>query len=179
MARLTEYRGEPMIPALAIEELFQNKDFLFIRGWLREHDMDPHMRLELNSTEIALITPWGVMLEVRTADNGKLGLCGGVVRRNETTLECAVREIREELGIKVKADSLKFVEDNIHAHTYANGDKALFHCYRFVCMLSDIPDELEFDSESTGVEIVRNLRDDILPAQQDFVSRCIQQYVQG
>lgn len=173
---IVEYHGTPMIPAMVIHKMFQDKDFLFIRKWLGDHGMDPHMMLELSSTEIAIVTPWGVMMEVRTADNGKLGLCGGVLRRNETVVECAVREAKEELGICIDPRHLIFVEDDIHTHEYANKDKALFRCYRFVYLLDEIPEDLEFDSESTGVEFVKNLRDDILPNQQDFVGRCIKKY---
>ncbi len=148
MARVTDYHGTPMLPALAIQELFKDHNVPFIRQWLEEHELDRHMMLELSSTEVAIVTPSGILLEIRTADNGKLGFPGGVLRNGETMSECAVREVWEELGLKIDQKDLEFVEDHIHTHEYANGDKALFRCCRFVCKMQDTPLNLELDEES-------------------------------
>lgn len=177
IARITDYHGTPMLPALALQELFKDRNFPFIRQWLEDHELDRHMMLELSSTEIAIITPYGVMMEIRAADNGMLGLPGGVLRGGETMSECAVREVWEELGLRIDQRDLTFVEDNLHTHEYANGDKALFRCCRFVCKMQDIPLTLEVDEESLGVEIVKEVTDDILPEQQEFVGRCITKYL--
>lgn len=177
IARVTERYGEPTLPRLAIGELFKRKSVVQIRDWLEDHDMDRHMMLELTSTEIAFITPWGIMMQVRASDEGKLGLFGGVVNDGETVREGAIREVREKLGLKLKSDDLKWEGTDTHKHTYSNGDKVLFNVHRFVCQLEVVPDELELNSESADVTFVKNVNPDILKYQQDFVAGCIATYL--
>jgi 8-oxo-dGTP diphosphatase len=49
------------------------------------------------------------LLMVRDKENGLLIFPGGVVEGNETDEECLEREIQEELGVKIKKDTLKYV----------------------------------------------------------------------
>lgn len=41
------------------------------------------MSIELRSTEIALVTPFGVMMQIRPSDHNQLGMWGGVLNDGE------------------------------------------------------------------------------------------------
>lgn len=48
---------------------FKGMDFIEIRNWLEENGLDRHMPLELHSTEIAIKTPFGILMQIRPIDN--------------------------------------------------------------------------------------------------------------
>lgn len=148
---------------------FQGQGFGAIRNWLQENGLDRHLAIELRSTEIALVTPFGIMMQIRPTDHDQLGLWGGVLKDTETPEDGAIRELREETGIEFPADALEFMEENDHSHQYANGDKAIFHCYRFKIVLDYVP-KIKTDEESTGVFMLVHT---VLDHQQDFVKRIL------
>lgn len=151
------------------KSFFDGMDFKEIRNCLKENGMDFHMPIELRSTEIALVTPYGVMMQIRPTDKCQLGLWGGVIEGSETPEEGAVRELYEELGISVTEDQLIFIEENDHQHEYANGDKAIFHTYRFKICFDYVP-KIKTDEEAVGVFMVVHT---ILEHQSDFVKRIL------
>lgn len=151
------------------ETYFKGKNFGFIRDWLEEHGLDRHLTIELKATQIAVITPFGIMMQIRPSDRDQLGLWGGVLEDNETPEEGALRELREEIGLELPIEALEFVEENTHNHEYANHDKAIFHAYRFKVVLDYVP-RVQTDEESTGVFMVVHT---ILNHQQEFVKRLL------
>ncbi|MCI8273352.1 MAG: NUDIX domain-containing protein [Clostridia bacterium] len=148
---------------------FAGLDFAEIRNQLEEMGLDRHMPLELRSTEIAIVTPFGVMMQIRPSDHNQLGMFGGVLNDGEEPAEGAARELCEETGIKVSGDELEFVEENSHFHEYANGDKVFFHCFQYVLKLSYKP-EITTDEETAGTFMVTHT---ILDHQQDFIKRML------
>ena len=148
---------------------FKGQGFGYIRNWLEKNGLDRHLEIELRSTEIALVTPFGIMMQIRPTDHDQLGLWGGVLKDTETPEEGAIREIREETGLEIPAEALVFMEENDHSHQYANGDKAIFHSYRFKVELDYVP-QIKTDEESTGVFMLVHT---VLDHQQDFVKRIL------
>ena len=152
------------------KEYFSGKDFKFIRQWLKDHNLDDHMPIELKSTEIAIfVKGLGLLMQVRPSDHNQLGLWGGVLNDGEIPINGAVRELREELGLEISPEHLEFVEENIHTHEYANHDKAIFHTYRFKMILDTMP-KIKLDSESVGVFMLVST---VLPHQNEFVHRIL------
>lgn len=152
------------------KKYFSGKDFGFIRQWLEDHHRDRHMPIELESTEIAIfVKGLGLLMQVRLSDHNQLGLWGGVLNDGEKPIEGAVRELREELGLEISPELLEFVEENDHAHEYANHDKATFHTYRFKMTLDTMP-KVKLDSESVGVFMLVST---VLPHQNEFVYRIL------
>lgn len=148
---------------------FSNWSFGEIRDWLEENDLDRHLPIELASTEIAICTPFGVLMQIRPSDNDQLGMWGGVLNPGEQPVYGAVRELREETGIEVKAEDLEFIEINEHDHKYANNDKAHFKTYRYRLSLNYVP-KVTTDEESVGAVMVAHT---ILSHQQDFIRRML------
>lgn len=128
---------------------FKNCGFLDIRNWLESQGLDRHMAIELESTEIAIRTPKGLMMQIRKTDRGQLGFWGGVLEDGETPVEGAVRELLEETGLKVDTSELTYVGTDDHEHMYANGDKAIFHAYRYEVTLDYVPEIQETDDSDT------------------------------
>lgn len=64
----------------------------------------------------ALVTIWygGRVLLIRNSYVKYFGLPGGNVRRNETALQAAVRELREEVGLDVEQEQLSLALDHEH-----------------------------------------------------------------
>lgn len=148
---------------------FQGMDFKTIRNKLEKFGVDRHTAIELESTEIAVVTPVGVMMQIRPTDRDQLGMWGGVLEEGETPVAGAVRELREETGIEVSESQLEFVEVNEHFHEYANGDKAYFKTYRFILRLNYVP-KITTDEESVGVFMVVHT---ILSHQHDFIKKVL------
>ncbi len=142
-----------------------------IRNWLEENDLDRHLPIELSSTEIAVCTPFGVLMQIRPTDNDQLGMWGGVLKNGEQPVYGAVRELQEETGIIVKPEALEFIEVNEHNHQYANGDKAHFLTYRYRLKLDYVP-KVTTDEESVGAVMVAHT---ILAHQQEFIKRMLEE----
>ena len=166
--QLMEAESSSVISQFVMYKCFNGMSFREVRDWLEENGLDRHAMLELRSTEIAIVTPNGVMLQKRIADEGKLGLFGGVLSHEEEPRDGAVREIREKLGVNVDPYSLLFAGYNLHEHTYSNGDKVLFHAYRYVLKIYGIP-VVRPDEEASGVEFVTTVKSEIIEHQQQFV----------
>ena len=65
----------------------------------------------------------GKILLQRRSDNNKWGLIGGLLELDETYLEAAYREVKEETGLTVKAKCFLGVYHN-HNMVWSNGDQA-------------------------------------------------------
>ena len=87
----------------------------------------------------------GKVLYQRRADNDKWGLVGGLLELNETYLEGAIREIKEETNLEVKPIAFLGVYHN-HVMEWGNGDKA--HTIGAYYVFEVIGGELRKDEES-------------------------------
>ena len=65
----------------------------------------------------------GKILFQRRSDNNRWGLPGGLLELNETYLDAAIREIKEETGLEVKPKNFLGIFHN-HDMVWGNGDKA-------------------------------------------------------
>lgn len=153
---------------------FRGMNFLEIRNELERRGLDRHMTIELESTEICLITPEGIILQVRSRNEG-LGLWGGSLEYGETPIEGAIREMKEETGITLKEEELEYVETDTHYYEYPNKDKALFTAHRYVVRLPGIP-EINLDEESIGYAIIREMIPGILVNDREFIERFLTSY---
>lgn len=87
------------------------------------------IRKYLGSQKIILNCAGGIVekdnkiLLQRRADNNRWGLPGGLLELNETYLEAAIREIKEETGLDVKPKYFLGIFHN-HNMEWNNGDKA-------------------------------------------------------
>lgn len=152
-------------------EHFAGMDFKTIRNALEELGLDRHMPIELMSTEIAILTPFGVLMQVRPTDHDQLGMWGGVLNDGEDPASGAVRELREETGIIIDESQLEFKELNEHSHEYANGDKAYFKSFRYVVRFDYVP-KVVTDEESVGAVMVAHI---ILEHQQEFIGKVLRE----
>lgn len=86
-----------------------------------------HMLLQLPSVTIITLDPSGRLLLVKHRDTGKWVAPGGAVEPCENPADAAVREMREETGLKVKLLGIIGVyggpEFVVH---YPNGDKVSY-----------------------------------------------------
>lgn len=150
---------------------FSGWKFGEIRDWLETNGLDRHMVLELASTEIALVTPFGILMQIRPSDNNQLGLWGGVLEDNEEPKAGAIRELMEECGLKISEEQLEPAGIDEHFHQYSNGDKACFLSYRFVVRFDSVP-KITTDEESAGAVMVANI---ILDHQKEFVRKLLEE----
>lgn len=153
------------------KDYFPKLNFKEIRDKLEEIGLDRHMPIELMSTEIALLTPFGVLMQIRPTDHDQLGMWGGVLEHGERPPAGAIRELREETGIVIEESQLNFVELDEHFHEYANGDKAYFKSFRYVVKFDYVP-KIITDEESVGAVMVAHT---ILAHQQNFIKRVLEE----
>ena len=158
------------------EKHFTGLDHRQVRAWLQNHGLPSDMILELKSTEIAVVTPAGILMQVRGSDNGQLGMWGGANNWYENYETCARRELWEETRIFTREGQLTHYEDNHHYHRYANGQQADFITRRYVLVLSYVP-EIVLDQESTGMRLITSVENQpILEHQVDYIKRLIEVY---
>lgn len=148
---------------------FPGLKFMEIRNLLEENGLDRNTTLELESVEIAVLTPFGVLMQIRSFDANQLGVWGGVIENDETPKEAAVRELKEETGIKISPSQLEEAGIDEHFHQYDNGDKVNFKSYRFIVRFDYVP-KVTTNEESVGAVMVAHT---ILDHQKDFIRECL------
>ena len=151
------------------EKYFSGVGFIGIRDKMEEIGLDRHTPIEFEATEIAVLTPLGILMQIRPSDNDQLGVWGGILDDGEEPAEGAIRELFEETGICITKDDLEFVEIDEHFHKYANGDKVYFTSYRYIVRFDYVPTVIT-DEESTGTVMVAHT---ILYHQQEFIKRVL------
>ena len=103
------------------EKYFKGKKFKEIRNWLEIHNIDRHITIELKSAGVIILisipnNKEKVLLQVRATEKNRLGIFGGGIENDETPIETAIRELKEETGIEAKKEQLEFLEsDNFWA----------------------------------------------------------------
>lgn len=109
------------------------------------------VRKSLGSQKIILNCAIGIVekddkiLFQHRSDNNKWGLVGGLLEMNETYLEAAIREIKEETGLDVKAKYFLGIYHN-HNMEWSNGDKA--HTIGAFFVFEIVGGSLRIDEES-------------------------------
>ena len=152
---------------------FAGMDFPAIRAWLVENGLPRTLCIESVTTEICIITPEGVMMQIRPIDNNQLGLWGGSTEAGETPVEGAVRELREETGLIVDPKDLTFVcMGSRGVHTYGDGCQGLSASYRYKLVLDYVP-ELKLDHESSGIKFITKKDElgEVLVHQREYISQ--------
>ena len=89
-----------------------------------------HQKIFLNAAGGIVVKDEKVLLQ-RRKDNGKWGLVGGMLEINETYLDGALREIKEETGLDVKPMSFLGIFHNYNM-VYPSGDQAHVICACYV-----------------------------------------------
>ena len=136
------------------DEFFKGKDYIYIRDWLENHDLDRHMIIDKKSAGIIIVirnsTTQKLLLQIRSTEESRVGIFGGGIEDNETPINAAIRELKEELNIDVKPEQLEFLSINDHILTYGNGDKVHYMAYMYTLELCEFP-AIKLDFESNGV----------------------------
>ena len=81
-----------------------------------------HQKIILNTAGGVIVKDGKILLQHRS-DNNEWGLIGGLLELNETYLEAALREVKEETGLTVKPLYFLGIFHNHHM-VWANGDEA-------------------------------------------------------
>lgn len=137
------------------EKYFKGKNFKEIRDWLEIHNIDRHIAIELKSAGVIILisspnNKEKVLVQVRATEKARLGIFGGEIENNETPIETAIRELKEETCIETKKEQLDFLEINEHDLEYENGDKAHYIATLYVLRLNEYP-KIKLDNESNGI----------------------------
>lgn len=115
------------------------------RGYIQK------VRRYLGNQKIILNCAGGIVLKndkillQRRSDNNEWGLVGGLLELDESYLDAAIREIKEETGLTVKAKSFLGIFHN-HNMMWGNGDKA--HTIGAYYVFEIVDGELRIDEES-------------------------------
>ena len=73
----------------------------------RGHPNPPKTTMPAHLGANAIITCQGKLLLERRRDSDTWGLVGGGVKKTETELQAVVREVREELGLRIPAENFR------------------------------------------------------------------------
>ena len=166
MECLSQFERKKYFPYMKIQE---------IRNRLEKWGYYRHIPIEYSSTEVCIITPQGILLQIRVADKGALGMWGGLLEDGEELFEGVNRVVLKETGIDLSKRNIHFVEMNSHYHCYGNGDRVKFITYRFVVKLNEVPNNISLDNESMGYVFVNNEEEceSVLPHQKEFIKRML------
>lgn len=136
------------------------------RDKLEKMGISRHILIEAKTTEIAVVTPKGILMQIRSDESNSVSLWGGIIYDDEDSVDAAVRRLYEESGIKVEREQMEFKNIYGHSYTYENGDKCYFHTYQYAVYLDHVPEVILNDDTSIGSILVNNT---ILSHQQPFV----------
>ena len=151
-----------------------------IRRWFSRNGINQHFPIEYFSTEIAIVTPKGIMMKIMPCDERKLCVWGGILKDNENLFEGAKRTLLEETGLEIEFSDKNFIEFSEHIHQETNGDILYLYSYRFVLLTYDIPG-LVLDYNSKGFEYInklnhQNFMPKVLPHQKEFIYYLLDTY---
>ena len=151
-----------------------------IREWLEFNGFSRHLPIVTFSTEVAICTPKGVIMQIKPADNNRLCMWGGEINCGEEPVDGAVRELFEETGLIVEPNQLKFKQFIEHEHTYANGNVVRYNSFRYALVLNEVP-KIILDPESSGYCFINSLSSEetvnkILPVQKEFILALAEEY---
>ncbi len=137
------------------EKYFKGKSFKEIRDWLEKNKIDRHLPIQMKSTGIVILVSVPnesdkILVQIRADEAYKIGIFGGGIEDNETSIEAAIREIKEETGLEILEEQLDFLEMNEHDLEYSNGDKAHYVATVYLLKLTEYP-FIKLDKESSGV----------------------------
>lgn len=84
---------------------------------------------------------------------GKLGIPGGFADHFETAEEALVREIREETGLEIRKEQLRYLCSTTNSYLYAGVEYASIDIY-FTAEIGDAENIRAADDESSCVEFI-------------------------
>ncbi len=137
---------------------FKGKNFKYIRDWLENHNINKHTFIELECAGVAiLISKPGeiekVLVQIRSSEDNRMGFFGGGIEDGESSIDAAIRELKEESGIEISGTQLEFIEINEHDLEYKNGDKVFYKSYIYLLKLDYYP-FIKIDNESNGFMLI-------------------------
>lgn len=162
---IEKIKKEKCVTFNTIEKYFKGKNFKEIRNWLETNNIDRHTAIYIKSAGVVILISSPnkndkVLVQVRSSEKARLGIFGGGIENNETPIEAAIRELKEETGIEACEEQLDFLEINEHDLEYENGDKVHYVASLYLLKLSEYP-TIKLDSESNGILTIskENYRD--------------------
>ncbi len=162
---IQKIKKEKCVTFNTIEKYFKGKNFKEIRNWLETNNIDRHTAIYIKSAGVVILISSPnkndkVLVQVRSSEKARLGIFGGGIENNETPIEAAIRELKEETGIEACEEQLDFLEINEHDLEYENGDKVHYVASLYLLKLSEYP-TIKLDSESNGILTIskENYRD--------------------
>ena len=141
-----------------------------IRDKLEEMGIRRHIVIEAKTTEIAIITPKGILMQIRSDEGNSLSLWGGEILDDEDPADAAVRRLYEESGIKVEREQMEFRNIYGHRYKYENGDTCDFHTYQYAVILDYVPEVTLNDKTSIGSLLINHT---IVGHQQPFIQNLL------
>lgn len=137
------------------EKYLKGKNFEEIRDWLEKNKMDRYLPIHMKSTGIVILVSVPdesdkILVQIRADEAYKIGIFGGGIEDNETSIEAAIREIKEETGMEISEEQLDFLEMNEHDLEYSNGDKAHYVATIYLLKLTEYP-FVKLNKESNGI----------------------------
>lgn len=140
------------------EKYFKGKDFNEIRNWLENNDIDRHITLELKASAVPILINISgkqskLLVQVRSTEKCRMGFFGGGTENDETPIESAMRELKEEAQIEITENDLEFIEINEHDLKYENGDNVHYFSYVYLLRINEYP-VIKIDNESNGVILI-------------------------
>ncbi len=136
---------------LLTDKLHISPSELFIDETKLAKEYVQKVRRYLGNQKIILNCAGGIVLKndkillQRRSDNNEWGLVGGLLELDESYLDAAIREIKEETGLTVKAKSFLGIFHNYNM-MWGNGDKA--HTIGAYYVFEIVDGELRIDEES-------------------------------
>ncbi len=167
--------------ALLIEKFNVDANELFCEKKIN-HDKNyvKRIRRYVGNQEIILNCAGGIVenngkiLFQRRTDNNKWGLVGGLLELNETYLEAAIREIKEETGLIIRPKYFLGIYHN-HDMVWANGDRA--HTIGAYYVFEITGGKLRIDEESYELKFCS--KDEIPPLFASDHIKAIEAYYKG
>lgn len=129
----------------------------------------------IRKIEIAIITPCGVLMQMKRTDNNQFRMWGCVLEGDETPIQGAINVLQEEAGLAVDANDLTIV--NIYNSFFEGKDDLISktEIYRFILEFDYLP-TLNINPEYTGwiVFSKTEVTESVVECQREFIKTLVE-----
>ncbi len=108
--------------------------------------------------QVLVFEPTGMLLLQKRTDSALWEVPGGACEPEQSFMDAAIDEVREEVGLKLARESLiafgTLSDPQIHLLRYPNGDLVRAFALLFKACIESLPDSWESDGEVSSIEWV-------------------------
>lgn len=137
--------------------------------------MNQQFTQTIRTVEIAILTPNGVLMQMKRVDNNHYSMWGAEIDSNENDTEAAVNILKRDAGLTTTADALKHVNIYTSISKDENGNLIKKEIHRFILEFDHLP-VLKIEPKLRGWIVIASEKSavNVIEAHQSFIATIIE-----